>query len=67
MGRRASTYVVIWIVLLILALVILPALVIAIIAAEHLAFGTRYFLDGAEAIGLTPLLQALFDFLDING
>jgi hypothetical protein len=48
--------------LLVVAPIVRPVAVLAIVVLEQLAFGTRYFVDGLEAIGLTPLLQALANF-----
>jgi hypothetical protein len=56
-----------FILLLMLAPVLLPLALVAIILAEQLVFRTHYFGSGLDAIGLTPLLQALFNFLGING
>jgi hypothetical protein len=56
-----------WFLLLAVSPILLPAAIVGIIALEHLAFGSSYFVNGLEAIGLTPILQALFDFLGING
>lgn len=48
-------------------LVMLPFLVVALIILEHLVFGSRHFSNGLEAIGLTRVLQAIFDALGMNG
>ena len=52
---------------LILFAVALPFVVVLLIVLEHVAFRTRFFSNGLEAIGLTKVLQALFTALGING
>jgi hypothetical protein len=52
---------------LILFAVALPFAVVLLIVMEHVAFRTRFFSNGLEAIGLTKVLQALFTALGING
>jgi hypothetical protein len=52
---------------LIVILIALPFAVVVLIAIEQVVFGTRFFSDGLEAIGLTKVLQALFTALGING
>jgi hypothetical protein len=47
--------------------IVLPFFVLGLIALEHFSFGTRYFSNGLEAIGLTKVLEALFNALGING
>lgn len=49
------------------SLVALPVIVVALIVLEHLLFGSRHFSNGLEAIGLTKVLQAIFDALGMNG
>ncbi len=49
------------------ALIALPFVIIALMVCEHFTFGTRYVEHAAEAIGMTPVLQAIFDALGING
>jgi hypothetical protein len=48
-------------------LVVLPVVVVALIILEQLLFGSRHFSNGLEAIGLTKVLQAIFDALGMNG
>ena len=69
MGGRAmqKKHVLTWALLLILAPIVLPVAVVVLIALEGLVFGTRYFIDGMEAIGLTKVLESLFNALGING
>ena len=52
---------------LILFVVAFPFVVVLLIVLEHVAFRTRFFSNGLEAIGLTKVLQALFTALGING
>ena len=56
-----------WALLLILAPVLVPVAVVVLIALEAVMFESRYFSDALEAIGLTSVLEALFDTLGING
>ena len=56
------------IVLILIATVIaFPFVVVLLIVLEHVAFRTRFFSNGLEAIGLTKVLQAIFTALGING
>ena len=51
----------------VVVLVLLPEIVVALIVLEHLLFGSRHFSNGLEAIGLTKVLQGIFDALGMNG
>jgi hypothetical protein len=48
-------------------LVLLPVVVVALILLEALLFHSRHFSNGLEAIGLTKVLQAIFNALGMNG
>jgi hypothetical protein len=48
-------------------LVALPVVVVALILLEALLFGSRHFSNGLEVIGLTKVLQAIFNALGMNG
>jgi len=50
-----------------LLLIVSPVLVLVIMVVEHSLFGTRHFTNGLEAIGLTKVLEAMFNALGING
>ena len=52
---------------LVLFVVALPFVLVLLIVLEHVAFRTRFFGSGLEAIGLTKVLQAIFTALGING
>jgi hypothetical protein len=41
--------------------------IIVVIVCEGVTFGTRHTMNGLEAIGLTPVLQAILDALGMNG
>ena len=51
----------------VVSLVALPVVVVGLILLELLLFGSRHFSNGLEAIGLTKVLQAVFDALGMNG
>jgi hypothetical protein len=67
MPRNTKKNALTFILLLVLVPILLPVALVALILAEQLVFRTHYFGNGLEAIGLAPLLQALFNFLGING
>jgi hypothetical protein len=67
MPRNTKKNALTFILLLVLVPILLPVALMAFIIAEQFVFGTRYFSRGLEALGLTPLLQALANFLGING
>src|SRR5262245_48757448 len=48
-------------------LALLPVVVVALILLEALLFGSRHFSNGLEAIGLTKVLEAIFNALGMNG
>lgn len=48
-------------------LVALPLVIFVLIVCEGVTFGTRHTVNGLEAIGLTPVLQAILDALGMNG
>jgi hypothetical protein len=48
-------------------LVLLPAVMVALILLEALLFHSRHFSNGLEAIGLTKVLEAIFNALGMNG
>jgi hypothetical protein len=48
-------------------LALLPVVFVALIILEHVLFRTRHFSNGLEAIGLTNVLQAIFNALGMNG
>jgi hypothetical protein len=65
---RTLTHTVLQVVAIVaLLLVASPVVMFVIMFLEHRLTGTRHFMDGLEAIGLTKVLQAMFDALGING